>query len=191
MTFTAHSTSIIDPGVKIGAGTKIWHWVHISGGAVIGCNVSIGQNVFVGKDVKIGNRCKIQNNVSVFERVCIEDDVFLGPNVVFTNVINPRAAIDRKFEYKDTLIKTGATLGANSTILCGIQVGDYAFVGAGAVVLRDVKPFALVVGVPAIQIGWMSKFGEKLPLPIEGHRTFKCPNTDDTYHLDGKHLRLE
>ena len=165
---TIHPTAIVDPGAQIGDGSRIWHWVHISGGAQIGLNCSFGQNVFVGNRVVIGNNCKIQNNVSVYDNVTLEDDVFCGPSMVFTNVYNPRSLIGRKNEYRDTLIKKGATLGANCTIVCGITVGEYAFVGAGAVINKDVKPYALMVGVPAHQVGWMSEFGEQLSLPLDG-----------------------
>lgn len=157
-----HTTAIVDDGARIGSGTRIWHWVHVCGGAHIGNDCSLGQNVFVGNDVKIGNRVKIQNNVSVYDAVYIQDDVFCGPSMVFTNVHNPRSAVVRKNEYRPTLVKKGATLGANSTIVCGVTIGEYAFVGAGAVVSRDVPPYALMVGVPARQIGWMSEAGERL-----------------------------
>lgn len=161
MTFTKHETAIIDEGAEIGEGTRIWHWVHVCGGAKIGKNCSLGQNVFVGNKVVIGNNVKIQNNVSVYDNVTLEDDVFCGPSVVFTNVYNPRAAIPRKHEYRDTLVKKGATLGANCTIVCGVTIGKYAFVGAGAVVTKDVPDYALVVGVPARQIGLMDESGER------------------------------
>jgi UDP-2-acetamido-3-amino-2,3-dideoxy-glucuronate N-acetyltransferase len=150
-----HETAIIDPGARIGAGTRIWHWVHVCGGAVIGENCSLGQNVFVGNKVRIGNQVKIQNNVSVYDNVTLEDGVFCGPSMVFTNVYNPRSEIERKSEYRDTVVRRGATLGANCTIVCGVTIGEYAFVGAGTVVIRDVPPFALVVGVPARRIGWV------------------------------------
>lgn len=163
-----HPSAIVDDGAQIGAGTRIWHWVHVSPRAVIGEGCSLGQNVYVGNQVKIGNRVKIQNNVSVYDNVTLEDDVFCGPSMVFTNVYNPRAAIERKSEYRDTLVRQGATLGANCTIICGTTVGRYAFVGAGAVVNRDVPDYALVVGVPARQIGWMSRHGEQLDLPLAG-----------------------
>lgn len=162
MSFTQHETAIIDEGAEIGEGTRIWHWVHICSGAKIGKNCSLGQNVFVGNKVIIGNNVKIQNNVSVYDNVTLEDDVFCGPSVVFTNVYNPRAAVCRKNEYRDTLVKKGATLGANCTIVCGVTVGKYAFVGAGAVVTKDVPDYALVVGVPARQIGLMDENGERV-----------------------------
>ena len=169
MEFQAHETAIIDKGATIGDGTRIWHWTHICGGAVIGQKCSLGQNVFIGNKVLIGNNVKIQNNVSVYDNVTLEDDVFCGPSMVFTNVYNPRSAITRKDEYRDTLVKQGATLGANCTIVCGVTVGRYAFVGAGAVVNKDVPDYALMVGVPARQIGWMSEYGEQLKLPFDGN----------------------
>lgn len=183
MTYYAHDTAIIDAGAQIGANTRIWHWVHISPGARIGKQCSLGQNVYVGNRVQIGNNVKIQNNVSVYDNVTLEDDVFCGPSMVFTNVYNPRSAITRKDEYKNTLIQRGATLGANSTIVCGITVGQYAFIGAGAVVNRDVPDYALMVGVPAKQIGWMSKFGEQLEFKeqLDGTSVATCPHLGDIY----------
>jgi len=181
-----HETAIVDEGADIGADTHIWHWVHISGGARIGKACSLGQNVFVGNKVTIGDNVKIQNNVSVYDNVVLEDDVFCGPSMVFTNVYNPRSAVSRKNEYRDTLVRRGATLGANCTIVCGITIGECAFVGAGAVVNKDVPDFALVVGVPARQIGWMSAFGEQLDLPLEGRAEAACPHTGDRYILSGK-----
>ena len=157
-----HSTAIIDEGAKIGDNTNIWHWSHISSGAEIGSNCSLGQNVFIGNKVKIGNNTKIQNNVSIYDNIIIEKNVFLGPSMVFTNVYNPRSEISRKNEYRDTKIREGATLGANSTIICGITLGMYCFVAAGAVVTKDVEPFALMAGVPATKIGWMNKKGERV-----------------------------
>jgi len=183
-----HPTAIIDDGANIGKGSRIWHWVHVCGEAQIGKEVSLGQNVFIGNKVVIGDRCKIQNNVSVYDNVTLEDDVFCGPSMVFTNVYNPRSFLDRKSEYRNTLIKKGATLGANCTIVCGVSIGEYAFVGAGAVVNRDVKPYALMVGVPAKQIGWMSQYGEQLPLPLSGHGQFRCPHSNKLYKLN--HLNL-
>ncbi|VVE20167.1 serine acetyltransferase [Pandoraea eparura] len=162
MTATIHSTAIVDEGAQIGDGSRVWHWVHVCSGARIGEKCSLGQNVFVGNDVVIGNNVKIQNNVSVYDAVHLEDDVFCGPSMVFTNVYNPRSAIIRKDEYRRTLIKRGATLGANATIVCGVTVGEYAFVGAGAVVNRDVAPHALMLGVPAKRQGWMCKCGVQL-----------------------------
>jgi UDP-2-acetamido-3-amino-2,3-dideoxy-glucuronate N-acetyltransferase len=186
MDYQAHHTAIVDAGAEIGTGTQIWHWVHVSGGAKIGKNVSLGQNVFIGNSVTIGDQCKIQNNVSVYDAVTLEDGVFCGPSVVFTNVYNPRALISRKSEYRNTLIKTGASLGANATIICGVTIGEYAFVGAGAVVNRDVRPYALVIGAPARQIGWMSQHGEAIPLPLEGEGSHVCRHTRQLYQLKGK-----
>ncbi|AOB24895.1 MULTISPECIES: O-antigen biosynthesis protein WlbB [Bordetella] len=187
---TIHPTAIVDDGARIGANSRIWHWVHICGGAEIGAGCSLGQNVFVGNRVRIGDRVKIQNNVSVYDNVFLEDDVFCGPSMVFTNVYNPRAAIERKNEYRDTLVRQGATLGANCTIVCGATVGRYAFVGAGAVVNKDVPDFALVVGVPARQIGWMSRHGEQLDLPLTGNGQARCPHTGDLYILENGACRL-
>jgi len=162
MPASIHETAIVDAGARIGEGTRIWHWVHVCGGAMIGDGCSLGQNVFVGNDVVIGNNVKIQNNVSVYDAVRIEDDVFCGPSMVFTNVYNPRSAINRKAEYRPTLVKQGATLGANCTIVCGVTIGKYAFIGAGAVINRDVPDYALMVGVPARRTGWMSEAGSRL-----------------------------
>lgn len=187
---TIHPTAIVDEGARIGANSRIWHWVHICGGAEIGAGCSLGQNVFVGNRVRIGDRVKIQNNVSVYDNVFLEDDVFCGPSMVFTNVYNPRAAIERKNEYRDTLVRQGATLGANCTIVCGATVGRYAFVGAGAVVNKDVPDFALVVGVPARQIGWVSRHGEQLDLPLAGNGQARCPHTGDLYILENGVCRL-
>lgn len=189
MNYFKHETAIVDDGATIGNDTRIWHWVHISGKAVIGEKCSFGQNVFVGNNVRIGNNCKIQNNVSVYDNVFLEDDVFCGPSMVFTNVYNPRSAITRKDEYRDTLVKRGVTIGANATIVCGVTLGEYSFIAAGAVVNKDVKPFALMAGVPAKQIGWMSKFGERIKLGKNSNE-FRCPNTDDTYVLKGDDLKL-
>jgi UDP-2-acetamido-3-amino-2,3-dideoxy-glucuronate N-acetyltransferase len=180
-----HATAIVDPGATIGEGTRIWHWVHVSGGASIGKDCSLGQNVYVGNRVVIGDNVKIQNNVSVYDNVTLEDDVFCGPSMVFTNVYNPRSAVSRKDEYRDTLIRRGATLGANCTVVCGVTIGTYAFIGAGAVVTRDVPDFALVVGVPGYRIGWMSKHGDRLPLPARGSGEAACPATGERYRLDG------
>lgn len=190
MPFTAHETAIIDLGARIGDGTRIWHWVHICPRSVIGEHCSLGQGVYVGNDVAIGNRVKIQNNVSVYDRVTLEDGVFCGPSMVFTNVYNPRAEIERKSEYRPTLVRRGATLGANSTILCGITIGEYAFVGAGAVVLEDVPDYALMVGVPAKRIGWMSRFGERLNLPVDGKGDTVDPHTGARYRLEGSRCWL-
>jgi len=189
MTVTIHPSAIVDDGAVIGDGSRVWHWVHICGGARIGARCSFGQNVFVGNDVVIGNNVKVQNNVSIYDAVHLEDDVFCGPSMVFTNVYNPRAAVTRKDEYRPTLIKRGATLGANSTIVCGVTVGAYAFVAAGAVVNRDVPAFALMAGVPARQIGWMSRFGERLPLPVKGTGEATCPHTGEVYVLDAAGCR--
>ena len=186
MSYTAHSSAIIDEGAQIGAGTRIWHWVHVSPQARIGERCSLGQNVYVGNDVVIGDNVKIQNNVSVYDAVTLEDDVFCGPSMVFTNVYNPRASVTRKEEYRRTLIKKGATLGANCTIVCGNTVGEYAFVGAGAVVNKDVPAYALMVGVPARQIGWMSEFGEQLNLPLQGQGEAICQHTGARYMLSGQ-----
>ncbi|MBK7016891.1 MAG: N-acetyltransferase [Sulfuritalea sp.] len=192
MTFTIHPTAIVDEGAQIGEGTRVWHWVHISGGARIGERCSFGQNVFVGNDVLIGNNVKVQNNVSIYDAVTLEDDVFCGPSMVFTNVYNPRSAVTRKAEYRKTVVKKGATLGANCTIVCGVTVGEYAFVAAGAVINRDVKPYALMAGVPARQIGWMSRHGEKLDLPLTGHAITRCAITGERYELmDNQLARLE
>ena len=180
-----HPTALVDEGATIGAESRIWHWVHISGGAVIGAGCSFGQNVFVGNRVCIGNNVKIQNNVSVYDNVTLEDDVFCGPSMVFTNVYNPRSAVSRKDEYRDTWVEHGATLGANCTIVCGTRIGHHAFIGAGAVVNRDVKPFALMVGVPARQVGWMSAFGERVELPLQGSGSWTCPDTGARYELSG------
>jgi len=181
--YTVHPTAIVDDGAQIGEDCRIWHWVHICSGAKIGRRVSLGQNVFVGNKTNIGNDCKIQNNVSIYDNVTLEDGVFCGPSMVFTNVYNPRSLIDRKKEYLQTNVKTGVTLGANCTVICGITIGKYAFIGAGALVNRDVKPYALMVGVPARQIGWMSEYGEKLDLPLKGFGEAECKNTKERYIL--------
>ena len=187
MNYWAHETAIVEEGAKIGADSKVWQWVHICGGAQVGKSVTLGQNVFVGNEVIIGDQCKIQNNVSVYDNVTLEDGVFCGPSVVFTNVNNPRSLIERKNEYQNTLIKKGATLGANCTILCGVIIREFAFVGAGALINKDVPAYALVVGVPAKQIGWMSEYGEKLDLPLSGNANTTCENTGQKYQLkDGQ-----
>ncbi len=186
----SHSTAIIDEGAQVGKGTRIWHWVHVSAGARIGEHCSLGQNVFVGNKVKIANNVKIQNNVSVYDNVTLEDDVFCGPSMVFTNVYNPRSAIKRKTEYRDTFVKKGATLGANCTIVCGVTIGQFAFIGAGSVVTKNVPDFALMVGVPAKQIGWMSEYGEQLELPLSGQAQVICPHSGKTYYLKGASLSV-
>ena len=181
--YLIHPTSIVDEGASIGVDTRIWHWVHISARAVIGERCSFGQNVYVGNDVRIGNNVKVQNNVSIYDAVALEDDVFCGPSMVFTNVYNPRSAVIRKNEYRRTLVQRGATLGANCTVVCGVIIGAYAFVAAGAVVTRDVQPYALIAGVPGRQIGWMSEHGERLALPLKGDAEAVCPATGMTYRL--------
>jgi UDP-2-acetamido-3-amino-2,3-dideoxy-glucuronate N-acetyltransferase len=188
MAYTVHPSAIIDEGAQIGDGSRVWHFVHVCSGATIGKGVSLGQNVFVGNKVVIGDRCKIQNNVSVYDNVTLEEGVFCGPSMVFTNVYNPRSLIERKSEYRNTLVKKGATLGANCTIVCGTTIGEYAFIGAGAVINKDVKPFALMVGVPAKQIGWMSEYGEQIPLPLSGEGKYQCPHTQHTYQLNKNSL---
>jgi UDP-2-acetamido-3-amino-2,3-dideoxy-glucuronate N-acetyltransferase len=185
-----HATAIVDAGARLGDGCRVWHFVHICAGARIGERCSFGQNVFVGSDVAIGDNVKIQNNVSVYDAVTLEDDVFCGPSMVFTNVYNPRSTVARKHEYRRTLVRQGATLGANCTIVCGITVGRHAFVGAGAVVNRDVPDFALVLGVPARQVGWMSRHGARLALPLEGDGEAACPQTGECYRLQGRAVRL-
>ena len=183
-----HESAIVDEGATIGEGTKIWHFSHVCSRAVIGNACSLGQNVYVGNQVVIGNNCKIQNNVSVYDNVTLEDDVFCGPSMVFTNVYNPRSAVSRKNEYRDTLVGQGATLGANCTIVCGVTIGRYAFIGAGAVVNKDFSDYALMVGVPARQIGWMSEYGEQLDLPLSGHEEAQCPHTQQRYRLNDRKL---
>jgi UDP-2-acetamido-3-amino-2,3-dideoxy-glucuronate N-acetyltransferase len=185
---TIHASAIVDEGAQIGEGSRVWHFVHVCGGAQIGKGVSLGQNVFVGNKVIVGDKCKIQNNVSVYDNVTLEEGVFCGPSMVFTNVYNPRSLIERKNEFRNTSIKKGATLGANCTIVCGVTVGEYAFIGAGAVINKDVKPYALMVGVPAKQIGWMSEFGEKIPLPNKGNGNYICPHTKQLYELRNNQL---
>jgi UDP-2-acetamido-3-amino-2,3-dideoxy-glucuronate N-acetyltransferase len=191
---TIHASAIVDAGAVLGEGTRVWHFAHVCAGARIGAGCSLGQGVYVGNDVLIGDNVKIQNHVSVYDAVTLEDDVFCGPSMVFTNVINPRSAVPRKAEYRRTLVRRGATLGANCTIVCGTTIGEYAFVGAGAVVSRDVPAFALVVGVPARRIGWMSRHGERLALPATwqgggaGHA--RCPATAELYRLEGDTLSL-
>ncbi|MBF7052533.1 UDP-2-acetamido-3-amino-2,3-dideoxy-D-glucuronate N-acetyltransferase [Halomonas sp. KAO] len=183
--YQVHESAIVDDGAQIGEGSRVWHFVHVCGGARIGRGVSLGQNVFVGNKVVIGDYCKVQNNVSVYDNVTLEEGVFCGPSMVFTNVYNPRSLIERKDQYRDTLVKKGATLGANCTIVCGVTIGEYAFIGAGAVVNKDVPAYALMVGVPAKQIGWMSQYGEQLNLPLKGRGEAECEYTSDRYVLDG------
>jgi len=183
MNYQKHESAIVDAGAQIGEGSRVWHFVHVCGGAKIGKGVSLGQNVFVGNKVTIGDHCKIQNNVSVYDNVHLEEGVFCGPSMVFTNVYNPRSLIERKDQYLDTIVKKGATLGANCTLVCGVTIGEYAFVGAGAVINKDVPAYALMVGVPAKQIGWMSEFGEQLDLPLTGNGQTKCQHTNTLYTL--------
>tara|TARA_A100001015_G_scaffold24509_1_gene27609 strand:+ start:3808 stop:4386 length:579 start_codon:yes stop_codon:yes gene_type:complete len=190
MNYKVHETAIVEEGAEIGINTKIWHWTHVSPGAKIGSNVTLGQNVFVGNKVIIGDRCKIQNNVSVYDNVYLEDGVFCGPSVVFTNVNNPRAHVERKNEYMNTYIKKGVTLGANSTIICGITIGEFAFIGAGTVINKDVPAYALMVGVSAKQIGWMSEYGEKLDLPLIGDGQTICKHTGQKYYLKDNKLKV-
>lgn len=190
MTVSIHATAIVDKGAVIGDDTRIWHWVHICPRARIGKGCSFGQNTYVGNDVAIGDNVKIQNNVSVYDNVELESDVFCGPSMVFTNVYNPRAAIVRKHEYRRTLVRRGATLGANCTIVCGVTIGEHAFVAAGAVINRDVKPYALMAGVPARQIGWMSRHGSRLKLPLQGEAEARCPATGELYVLREGHCHL-
>jgi UDP-2-acetamido-3-amino-2,3-dideoxy-glucuronate N-acetyltransferase len=179
-----HESAIVDDGAKIGADSRVWHFVHVCGGAQIGKGVSLGQNVFVGNKVTIGDHCKIQNNVSVYDNVHLEEGVFCGPSMVFTNVYNPRSLIERKDQYLDTIVKKGATLGANCTVVCGVTIGEFAFVGAGAVINKDVPAYALMVGVPAKQIGWMSEYGEQLDLPLFGCKQAICSQTRRVYQLN-------
>ncbi len=191
MTAIIHASAIVDDGARVGDDTRIWHWVHVCAGARIGRACSLGQNVYVGNRVVIGDHVKIQNNVSVYDNVTLEDGVFCGPSMVFTNVYNPRADVSRKDEYRDTLVRRGATLGANCTIVCGVTIGAFAFVGAGSVVNRDIPDFALVVGVPAHHIGWMSRHGERLDLPLSGQAECRCPRTGERYVLDGQVCRFD
>jgi UDP-2-acetamido-3-amino-2,3-dideoxy-glucuronate N-acetyltransferase len=183
--YFAHKTAVIDDGCKIGKGTKIWHFSHIMSGSEIGENCNIGQNVVISPGVKLGRNVKVQNNVSLYTGVICEDDVFLGPSMVFTNVINPRSAIIRKDNYYTTIVEKGASIGANSTIVCGNKIGTYSFIGAGAVVTKDVKPYALVMGNPARQTGWMSEYGHKLNFDNAGFAS--CPESGERYKIeDGK-----
>ena len=185
------ASAIVDEGAQVGRDSRIWHFSHVCSGAKIGERCSLGQNVFVGNRVVIGNNVKIQNNVSVYDNVFIEHDVFCGPSMVFTNVYNPRSFISRKDEYRDTFIRKGVTMGANCTIICGVEIQEYAFIAAGAVVNRDVKPFALIAGVPGKQIGWMSKYGERIDLPISGSAEWICPHTKEIYVLKDDILSLK
>jgi UDP-2-acetamido-3-amino-2,3-dideoxy-glucuronate N-acetyltransferase len=187
--YFAHSTAVIDEGCKIGSGTKIWHFSHIMPGCLIGENCNIGQNVVVSPQVVLGKNVKVQNNVSIYTGVICEDDVFLGPSMVFTNVINPRSAINRKSEYAKTIVKKGATIGANATIVCGHDIGRFAFIGAGAVITKDVPDYALLVGNPARQTGWMSEYGHKLKFNLEGFA--ECPESKEKYKLsEGKVIKI-
>lgn len=183
MSFYKHDSAIVDEGAEIGESSRVWHFAHVCGGARIGKRVSMGQNVFIGNRVTVGDDCKIQNNVSVYDNVTLEDGVFCGPSMVFTNVYNPRSFVERKDEYRDTLVRRGATLGANCTIVCGATIGEYAFVAAGAVINRDVKAYALMAGVPARQIGWMGRYGERLELPLDGDGEAVCAQSGDRYIL--------
>ena len=181
---TIHPSALVDEGAQIGEGTKVWHWTHVSSGAVLGERCSLGQNVYVGNRVVLGNNVRVQNNVSIYDNVTLEDDVFCGPSMVFTNVLNPRAHVSRKHEYRNTLVRKGASIGANATVVCGTTIGRYAFIGAGAVVSRHVPDHALMVGVPARQIGWMSEYGEQLEqLPLTGSGKAVCPHSGETYIL--------
>ncbi|ANY86031.1 MULTISPECIES: acyltransferase [Pseudomonas] len=191
MTYQVHPSAIVDDGAQIGKDSRVWHFVHVCSGAVVGERCSLGQNVFVGNKVIIGNDVKIQNNVSVYDNVTLGDGVFCGPSMVFTNVYNPRSLIERKAEYRSTAVGKGATLGANCTIVCGVTIGEYAFIGAGAVVNKDVPAYALIVGVPGRQIGWMSEFGEQLKLPLEGDGEVCCEHTGARYRLQGRTLSKE
>ncbi|PHN01510.1 acyltransferase [Flavilitoribacter nigricans] len=186
-TYFAHPTAVIDPGARIGAGTRIWHFCHIMEGAIIGANCSLGQNVFVASGVEIGRGTKVQNNVSIYTGVICEEDVFLGPSVVFTNVRNPRSAISRKEAYQKTLVRRGATIGANATVICGNQIGRYAFIGAGSVITKDVPDYALMVGNPARQTGWMSDNGQRLDFDTEGKGI--CSESGDHYTLENGAVR--
>ena len=188
--YFAHETAIIDEGCRIGAGTKIWHFSHIMPNCVIGERCNIGQNVVISPEVVLGNNVKIQNNVSVYTGVTCEDDVFLGPSMVFTNVTNPRSAVNRRSQYAKTHVGKGATIGANATVVCGHDIGAYAFIGAGAVVTKTIPPYALVVGNPSRQIGWMSEYGHRLHFDADGHAT--CPESGEHYQLkDGKVTKIE
>jgi UDP-2-acetamido-3-amino-2,3-dideoxy-glucuronate N-acetyltransferase len=179
--YFAHETAVIDEGCKIGRGTKIWHFSHIMAGSEIGEKCNIGQNVVISPGVKLGRNVKVQNNVSIYTGVICEDDVFLGPSMVFTNIVNPRSAVIRRDKYVSTIVEKGASIGANSTIICGNRIGTFSFIGAGAVVTKDVKPYALVVGNPARQTGWMSEYGHKLKFDEKGFAD--CPESGEKYRL--------
>lgn len=185
MDYFVHETACIDAGANIGKGTKVWHFSHVMHGATIGEHCVLGQNVYVGSKARIGNRVKIQNNVSIYDSVIIEDDVFCGPSCVFTNVVNPRSFVERKDQYRPTVVKKGASIGANATLVCGVTVGEYALIGAGAVVTKDVKPFALMVGVPAIQKGWVSRSGAILG------DSLVCPETGEQYQIENDQLEIK
>ncbi len=186
-----HDTAEVDLGATIGEGSKVWHFSHVCSNAIIGDKVSVGQNAYIANKVVIGNNCKIQNNVSIYDDVILEDDVFCGPSMVFTNVYNPRAFIERKNEYRATLVKRGATIGANATIVCGVTLGEYCFIGAGSLVREDVADYALIVGNPGKQIGWVSAYGERLKLPLNGNAKVECKYTNDVYILEGKTLKKD
>jgi UDP-2-acetamido-3-amino-2,3-dideoxy-glucuronate N-acetyltransferase len=190
MKYSVHKSAYVDKGAEIGDDTKIWHFVHVCANARIGKGCTLGQNVYVGNKCAIGDNVKIQNNVSIFDNVDLEDDVFCGPSMVFTNVYNPRSAIKRREEFRNTLVKKGASLGANCTIICGVTIGEYSFVGAGAVVNKNVPDFALMVGVPAKQIGWISRYGEQLDIPLQGNKEITCQHTGDSYELTNGVLKL-
>ena len=185
-----HETAIIDEPCDIGNGTKIWHFTHVSSGAKIGKDCILGQNIYIASNTVIGNKVSIQNNVSVYDNVIIEDDVFCGPSMVFTNVINPRSFISRKHEYKRTLVKRGASIGANATIICGVTLGMYCFIGAGAVISKDIPDFALVVGVPGKVVGWVSRAGIRLDLPVAGEGTAVCPETKEMYKIQNNSVTI-
>jgi UDP-2-acetamido-3-amino-2,3-dideoxy-glucuronate N-acetyltransferase len=186
MEYFAHETAVIDEGCEIGAGTKIWHFSHVMPNCKIGNNCNIGQNVVISPEVILGNNVKVQNNVSIYTGVICEDDVFLGPSMVFTNVMNPRSAVNRRDQYTKTIVRKGASIGANATIVCGHNIGEYAFIGAGAVITKEVLPYALVVGNPAKQIGWMSEYGHRLEFDKEGNAV--CPESKEEYHYDGNNV---
>jgi len=190
MDFFSHETAVIDTGCQIGRGTRIWHFSHLMPGCILGENCNLGQNVVISPGVVLGNNVKVQNNVSIYTGVICEDDVFLGPSMVFTNIVNPRSAVIRRDQYVKTLVRRGASIGANATIVCGIEIGEFAFIGAGAVVIKDVPAYGLVVGNPARHIGWMSEFGHRLN--FDDHGMAKCPESEQTYKLEkGRVKRME